>query len=202
MYQAILSKKQQELLPLIKVFSSEFGLVGGTAIALQLGHRESIDFDLFKQGQFDILTIRKQITALFPIAQVRVENPDEYTVKVNDVQMTFYNYPFCISYSVQFESTIKIPDLLTLAAMKAYALGKRAKWKDYVDLYFISQYHTFGEIVNMSQSIFGNEFSEKLFREQLSYYEDIDYSEEIMYKTGYEIDDKDIKSRLIQLSVS
>ncbi|PIZ65726.1 hypothetical protein CO051_06195 [Candidatus Roizmanbacteria bacterium CG_4_9_14_0_2_um_filter_39_13] len=202
MHREILTKKQRELLPLIQSLSYEFGLVGGTAVALQIGHRESIDFDLFKQGKLEILSIRKRVTATFPITQVRVENPTEYTIKVNNVQMTFYNYPFPIEYTVKFNDTIKIPDLLTLAAMKAFALGKRAKWKDYVDLYFIFQFHSLREIVNKAQNIFKNEFSEKLFREQLSYYQDIDYSEKIVYKTGWEVNDQEIRNRLTQLSVS
>lgn len=47
MYKNILIKNQIELLDLVKSFSGKFNLVGGTAIALQIGHRESISFDLF-----------------------------------------------------------------------------------------------------------------------------------------------------------
>ena len=48
MYPDILSKEQKDLLPLMQQFKREFYLVGGTAIALHIGHRRSIDFDLFK----------------------------------------------------------------------------------------------------------------------------------------------------------
>jgi len=51
MYREILTQKQIELLPLIKSFKKEFYLVGGTAIALYIGHRRSIDFDLFKYAR-------------------------------------------------------------------------------------------------------------------------------------------------------
>ena len=61
MHTNILSRKQQELLPLIKQFSDDFGLVGGTAIALHLGHRRSIDFDLFRSKSFNIENIRSKI---------------------------------------------------------------------------------------------------------------------------------------------
>ena len=50
MYENILSANQKALLPFIESFAREYYLVGGTAIALQIGHRESIDFDMFKQG--------------------------------------------------------------------------------------------------------------------------------------------------------
>src|SRR3989344_5102834 len=151
MHNEILTANQKELLPLLKDVSTEFGLVGGTAIALQLGHRESIDFDLFKNGGLDILKLKRNINKTFPIQQVRVENVDEYTVRVNDVQVTFYNYPFVLPYDIKFDDVIALPNLLTLAAMKVFALGKRAKWIDYVDLYFILQKHSFSEIVQQSK---------------------------------------------------
>jgi hypothetical protein len=52
MYPEILNPDQTELLPLLRLFRREFYLVGGKAIALQHGHRESIDFDLFKATPF------------------------------------------------------------------------------------------------------------------------------------------------------
>lgn len=48
--------------------------------------------------------------------------------------------------------------------MKAFALGKRAKWKDYVDLYFIFQNYSLQELVDKTNSIFKEQFNEKLFR--------------------------------------
>lgn len=201
MHLEILTKKQKELLPLLKDVSPEFGLVGGSAIALQLGHRESIDFDLFKNGPLNILKLKRSVNKLFPIDQVRVENSNEYTLQANNVQLTFYNYPFDIAYDIKLDGVISLPNLLILAAMKAFALGKRAKWKDYVDLYFILQKYTLKEIVKQSETIFKGEFSEKLFREQLSYHEDLDYSEEVIYKTGFSVDDAEIRRKLTEVSL-
>jgi len=198
----ILTKEQEELLPLVKMFSSEFGLVGGTAIALQLGHRESIDFNLFKNGNINILKIRKRVSEVFHIENVRVEEPEEYTITVNGVRLTFLNYPFNIKYTEKLEHTIKIPDILTLGAMKAFALGKRAKWKDYVDLYFIFRKHSLEEVTQKSAQIFGNEFNGKLFREQLSYYEDIDYTEQIVFMPKSSVSNEEIKKNLTEISLS
>lgn len=101
-----------------------------------------------------------------------------------------------------FDNIIKLPDLLTLAAMKAFALGRRAKWKDYVDLYFIFKaHHTISEITMRGVEIFGNEFNEKIFRVQLAYFEDIDYSETISYKKGFSTDDEIIKKALVEFSL-
>jgi len=89
-----------------------------------------------------------------------------------------------------------IPDLLILAAMKAYALGRRSKWKDYVDLYFILRDHySIKEISTKATNIYDQLFSEKLFRAQLSYFEDIDYSEQIEFLVP-DISEKEIKNFL------
>ena len=66
--------------------------------------------------------------------------------------------------------------------MKSYALGRRSKWKDYVDLYFlIKDFYSIDEISGRAEEIFGELFSDKLFRAQLSYFEDIDFTEEVDY---------------------
>jgi hypothetical protein len=101
-------------------------------------------------------------------------------VTVGDVKMTFLEYPFHIVPKRKFDNIIKIPELIDLAAMKAYALGRRSKWKDYVDLYFILKYYfSIDQISARASEIFDQLFSEKLFRAQLNYFDDIDYSEPV-----------------------
>ena len=143
MHEEILSSSQKALLPLVAKFSSDFGLVGGTAIALQVGHRRSIDF----------------------------------------------------------EGIVKMPDLLTLAAMKAFSLGGRAKWKDYVDLYFLFKTLTLSEVVKKAEELFAGEFNSKLFREQLAYFKDINYAKEIEFLKGFEASEEEIKEFLEEISL-
>ena len=59
MHTEILSQEQSELFPYLKRFQRSFYLVGGTAIALHIGHRRSIDFDLFTQSDLIISRIKK-----------------------------------------------------------------------------------------------------------------------------------------------
>ena len=199
----ILTKEQKELLPLAGKFYKDFGLVGGTAIALHIGHRESIDFDLFSFEEFKNVNIKKKILRNKRIGRVIRDEADQFTFVINGVLFTFFRYPFKINYEVDFDKTLKIPSLLTLAAMKIFALGRRAKWKDYVDLYFIiKDFHSLSEIVEHAKSIFKNEFNEKICREQLAYFQDINYSERIKYLKGFEVNDKIIKKELIEFSLS
>lgn len=202
MHKEILTKTQLKLLPTVKLFSKEFGLVGGTAIAFHLGHRESIDFDLFNFNEFANYSIKRKITKNTAIDTVLINRKGEYTFLIDGIKFTFFQFPYKINYSEWFDDIIKLPDILTLAAMKAFALGRRAKWKDYVDLYFILKaQHTVSEITAKGVEIFDNEFNEKIFRTQLSYFEDIDYSEQIIYKDGFKIDDEVIKKALVEFSL-
>jgi hypothetical protein len=86
--------------------------------------------------------------------------------------------------------------------MKAFALGRRAKWKDYVDLYYIiKDNYSIKDISAEAKQIFGDLFSEKLFREQMAFHKDIDYSEPVEYLSGYEVPDGKIKEFLIRKSL-
>ncbi len=203
MHKEILTKEQIELLPLIELFKKNFGLVGGTAIALYIGHRESIDFDLFTNKEFNNYYIREKITGLKKIERVIRDEEGQFTLLINSVGFTFFNFPFKINFSEKFDNFIKLPNLLTLSAMKAYVLGRRPKWKDYVDLYFIMKnYYSLGKIAKKAREIFGDEFNEKMFRSQLVYFKDIDYSEKIIYKKRFKIDEKIIKKELVKFSLS
>lgn len=201
MHKEILSEKQQELLPLIMQFSREYYLAGGTAVALHIGHRRSIDFDLFK---FSSVNHKKNIDKIagsrLPY-EVTWREAGQMNVNVGHVKLTFLEYPFHIAEGSKFENIIKIPDLIDLAAMKAYALGRRSKWKDYVDLYFIlKNYFSIGQISVRASEIFDQLFSEKLFRAQLNYFDDIDYSEQVEY-VDTAVPEEEIRAFLSEKSI-
>ena len=197
----ILSPSQQQLLPLVQSFGQQYYLVGGTAIALHLGHRRSIDFDLFSDHSFDPMKIRSKLRPRYTIDQTISQGDGELTILIQNVKITFFHYPFPIERSMALDDVIQLPDLLTLGAMKAFALGRRAKWKDYVDLYFIFQAYSFKELIEKTSIIFKQEFNEKLFRTQLGYFDDIDHSEAVEYMPGHEIADDTVKQFLQSVSV-
>jgi hypothetical protein len=202
MHTNILSEEQKQLLPLIKLFRREFYLVGGTAIALQIGHRESIDFDLFKQSKFVSKKILDKINSTDLQYRITRRVAEQINMSILDVKITFFQYPYAIEHFTDFSGIISMPDLLTLAAMKAFALGKRAKWKDYVDLYFILRdFHSINDIEHKANTIFGDEFSGKLFRSQLAYHKDINYSEPVIFKPGFEVDADTVRNFLIDVSL-
>jgi hypothetical protein len=201
MHPEIFSKSQVELLPYIKRFQRSFYMVGGTAIALHLGHRRSIDFDLFTPVRLVKHRIKNKLKEI-PYNQVALfEDYDQLHLSVNNVKVTFFSFPYPIEHEIKVDSLISIPSLITLASMKAFALGGRAKWKDYVDLYFILKDHyTIKDISKAATINFGQMFSEKLFREQLAFHKDIDYSEPVEYLSTPVAEPK-IKEFLIEKAI-
>jgi hypothetical protein len=180
MHKEIFSEIQLSLLPLVKEFTREFYLVGGTAIALYMGHRRSIDFDMFKYSAIHPAKLISKLSSYGLPFNVTRRVSEQLNVIVNDVTFTFFEYPFKIEAKNRFEDILRLPSLLDLAAMKAYALGRRSKWKDYVDFYFLLKDHfTIGTISDRSVEIFDQMFSQKLFRAQICFFKDIDYSEPV-----------------------
>jgi hypothetical protein len=202
MHKEVLNENQLQLLPLMSEFKREFFLVGGTAIALHIGHRRSIDFDLFKEKKLNIKKILEKLDGRSNEYIITRRVSEQLNLVINNVKLTFFQFPYTIISDIAFEKIFKMPDLLSLAAMKAFALGRRAKWKDYVDLYFILKDHfSLIQIAQKANSLFKDQFSEKLFRAQISFFDDIDYSEKVEFlKTS--IDEHEIKAFLIDNATS
>jgi hypothetical protein len=203
-HKEILTAEQIKLLPMLGVFSKDFGLAGGTAIALHLGHRRSIDFDMFSNKPFGNLAIRRKIAkAGHHVQRVFKDEKGQYTFFINGVQFTFFHYPYPLRFGEKFDRSLVLADLPVLAAMKAFALGRRAKWKDYVDLYFIIKNHiSIKDISRAGERIFGDEFNEKIFRNQLVYFNDIDYREAVEFMPGFEVSDAVVKKALVEFSLA
>jgi len=205
MHIEILSEQQKELLPYIAQFKRTFYLVGGTALALQIGHRQSIDFDLFThKSALKKTPIRQKLTHIPFSQRLLFEDTDQIHLNINGIKTTFFAYPYLVPHLEKLDDIITMPSILELAAMKAFALGRRAKWKDYVDLYFVlKDFYSLQEVATKAYCLYGESlFSEKQFRQQLAFHKDINYTEEVEYMPGYFIDEQEIKDFLIEQALS
>ena len=166
-----------------------------------MGHRRSIDFDLFAPATLVKQRIKAKLLQI-PFPQIPIfEDYDQLHLLVNNVKITFFTYPYPIAHPIKLNGVITMPALLSLAAMKAFALGRRAKWKDYVDMYFLLHDHfTIAEISRESEKLFQNQFSEKLFRQQLAYHQDIDFTEPVEF-IGEPVPENIVKDFLTKVSI-
>jgi hypothetical protein len=200
MHLEILSIEQVALLPIFAQFKREYYLVGDTAIAIHIGHRESIDFDLFKEKSINKKNIYSKLNDLD--YKVSFADYNQLNMLTKGVKITFFSFPYKIPLNSALGEYLKMPDLLTLAAMKAFALGRRAKWKNYVDLYFILKFHySLKAVSEKATQIFKVEFLQKQFIAQLGYFKGINYDEVVTYLIPNPPTELEIQEFLTEISI-
>lgn len=157
---------------------SRFTLYGGTAIALQLGHRTSVDFDFFAFEAFDPDDLVKE-APLLANAEVLQRASSTLTVIVQrggPVQLSFFGVPGLgqVEPSLGVEGTsLRLASLIDLAGMKVSVVQKRAEAKDYLD---VDALLTAGIDLSLALSaataIYGPQFNAQIALKALSYFGD------------------------------
>jgi hypothetical protein len=187
-----LSKNQKQILmKLIPFFEKKGILAGGTSLMLQLSFRKSNDLDLFFPYQIPDNYLRVVSKIFKKDIRVLIDNIDELTFIVSDkVKVSFIYFPFKRKYSPLEYNSIIISSYKDIASDKAYAIGRRPAYRDYVDLFFIQkEKFSLNQIIEDAKEKFGGEFSEKLFLSQLVYFEDLkDYTIDFIGKK-YKMDE-------------
>lgn len=169
--------KRKEIFQKLFGFKKVAVLGGGTAIALQLGHRKSYDFDLFTK-QLISPKVKQEVLTTFGKGKIQVLNDTsrELTFFTQDqVKITFLYFPFPPLHPLVANLPLSLFGLEDLVSNKAYLLGRRPAYRDYIDIYFLLKYGlSLKQIIKEAQKRFGGGFSEKLFLEQLTYFDDLD----------------------------
>lgn len=156
----------------------KIGVLGdGTALSLQIGHRISYDFDIFTYNKLDPSLWRKARN-IFGKGTLRLfDTEDQLNLSTPEsVYVTFFYDDYKSLFSPIKTEYLDLLDIKDIAANKAFTIGRRPKWRDYVDLYFLlkKEYISFEDLITWSRKKFGAGFSEKLFFEQLIYWNDIE----------------------------
>ncbi|HQV94798.1 MAG TPA: nucleotidyl transferase AbiEii/AbiGii toxin family protein [Anaerolineales bacterium] len=119
---------------------NRFYLAGGTALSLQLGHRRSVDLDLFSPTE-DIPSIRasleESLSALKP--ELSDASWGNLVFIANNVRVGFFGYGYALLNPLVRDENLRLASIEDIAMMKMDALLSRANRKDFYDLYFISQ---------------------------------------------------------------
>lgn len=121
------------------VLAGKFYLAGGSAVALHLGHRFSFDLDFFCKEHFNIDEVLQTLKELGSLETYQA-SADTFNGKLNNLRISFFIYPYPVLEPFQMYSNIQIASLMDLAAMKIDAITRRGTKRDFVDLFFISQY--------------------------------------------------------------
>ena len=171
----VLTSNQKAVFGRLRVFK-QFGIMaGGTALSFQLKHRRSYDFDIFTPQNIPS-NLSWEVKKIFgKKIKVIQDSENELTFFAHPkVKVTFFYYPFKPIYKIIKTTSISIFDWRDIAADKAYTLGRRPIWRDYVDLFFIiKKGQGLEKIILDAQEKFAGLFSEKLFLGQLIYLGDL-----------------------------
>lgn len=125
-------------------------LAGGTALALQIGHRVSVDLDFFTLHEFNQKQLSDKLTTLPEFVQ---DGTAQWTVwgKIGQTKfsMFYYKYPL-LEKTTEFEG-IQLASLQDIAAMKIHAIEDRGTRRDFVDTYFLSKHFSLEEMLDFYQ---------------------------------------------------
>jgi hypothetical protein len=197
MHTEILSDRQRELLPFVSQFKRSFYLVGDTAIALYLGHRFTNTLELFSPNKINKPKLRLKVVQVPYKRQLLVDEDEQLAYILNEVKIKFVNFGYKVEHPIKFNTIITAPSLLTLAAIKAHEMENDRKWENFVDMYFIVKgFFSVGDVVKEAQRIFGSDFSEDKFRNQLQSFENVKQEKEIEFAEGNEVAEEEVKEFL------
>jgi hypothetical protein len=121
--------------------SPRFYLAGGTALALQLGHRRSVDLDLFSATDQVLSTMhREALAALASLAPTIVEQAwGNLVLLLGDLRVGFFSYGYPLLEVGGDAEGVPLASLIDLGLMKLDAVATRALRKDFLDLYILAQ---------------------------------------------------------------
>jgi len=175
MHPEALTKESETAFPRLARFRG-FYLVGGTALALQIGHRVSVDFDLFSNTELP-RALHSRVRRVFPrqFTVPTINNREQLNISIRGVKTTFFWYRYPPILPLVTYQGVHMASIAEIAAMKAFAIGQRGMYRDYVDIYFLlaERHTTIPKILQHAKKKYGGEFNERLFLEQLVYLEDV-----------------------------
>lgn len=178
---------QESILPqgVVKVASiladwpalQSYYLAGGTALALQRGHRRSRDLDFFTKQAVSHLPLATGSPTASEFGEIQwvMKEPDQIHWRLDGVSVTLLAYPFSHDFPFHPWRGLDIADARDIAVQKAYTLGRRAHARDYLDLHEVltGGVMTLEELIARTQRTYGDGFSPRLFLQQLTYTRDL-----------------------------
>ncbi|PJE68789.1 hypothetical protein COU96_02975, partial [Candidatus Shapirobacteria bacterium CG10_big_fil_rev_8_21_14_0_10_38_14] len=143
----VLNKKQKKIIEHLDFLGKNFYLAGGTGLALQLGHRTSVDFDFYTPTHFSSEKILADFQKKFKNLTVRRTTKDTLIITVNKIELSFFYYPYKLLKPTVLFETVKLASAEDIAAMKIVAIIQRGRRRDFIDIFYLLGKYPLEEII-------------------------------------------------------
>jgi len=177
LHSEILDTPRKKILPhLAFVKLHGFYLAGGTALALQLGHRTSVDFDFYAKDSFNAMQFEKDAVTHLKGLKITQRSAGTLIGQVRVIDLSFFHYPYPLLaplLKTDFLDLVSVPDI---AAMKLIAISQRGVRRDFLDLYVIAQKYGLDSVFEWSKKKF-SQFDLHVGLKSLTYFEDAETDE-------------------------
>lgn len=173
----VLNNKQREILPQLS-FLKDFYLAGGTALALQIGHRTSVDFDFYAPKHFDVKKLYQEIERVFGSRAVKTGDAENTLFcTISQVSTSFFWYKYELIKKPIKVKGVRVASVEDVVAMKLIAISHRPKIRDYIDIYYLLKNFSLNEMFSLVSKKYSN-FNQYYTIRALGYFEDIKEEDE------------------------
>jgi hypothetical protein len=157
-------------------------LAGGTALALHIGHRESVDLDFFTCKTFRTESVISEIRETGKNFRILSEDDDHITAEIEGVKVSLFRYEYRFVAAPETYAGISIAGIPDIAAMKIIAISQRGTKRDFVDAYYILREMPFHKVAESMVLLYGKErINPLLIGKALAYFADADHNPEPKY---------------------
>lgn len=181
MHEETLSENTRIVLEKIAPIASPFYLAGGTALALLLGHRISVDLDFFSKDTFSVSLLVEQLDTL---GNLRIEDQSENTFNgsLDGVKISFFQYPYPLLFPTKEYNGVFLADERDIGAMKIQAISGRGSKKDFVDLFVLLKKYSLHELFDFFHKKYEKfNYNRLHILKSISYFYDADTDPEPVY---------------------
>lgn len=197
LYKETVSTEMWELLQ--KLMKDEklkdFNLVGGTALSLQIGHRLSIDIDLFTTGNFDEQELLKHLATKYPELRINDMFNNTILLDIDKIKVDVLSHQYPWQKPIETKEGIRLASLEDIGAMKLHAIFQSGtRMKDFTDMHFLLEHHPLRTYLEAYRNKYGGNPAMATYA--LLYHENIDHEVKIKLLKGKEVDMEKISERL------
>jgi len=160
------------------IILESFVLVGGTALSLQLGHRKSIDLDLFSLKDFNSSEILSHLEEKGNKPVVIQQFKQTLTVEIEGIKLDFLRFRYPFTYNILNIDGIRLADIRDIACMKVDAIVGRGRKKDFYDLFYLLKRFSLEEIINWYQRMYNHSSIFHVYK-SLTWFEGADMDAEL-----------------------